>query len=187
MSTQVAAAKKLNPGQGAGESTPVVIKTGGSPDDPRIKMNPPPKMLCSIEVVDNQDNQTFNSRLVDKKWESAKAPNAAILQVQVDDSGSLTTIPANSPGLAVLQIFYGSELLMVQEVPQVDPDLTTLSISSSIPFAVPLPDEHEWSDSTAEVPAVPPIVLFTQGSQPPTKVTCATTDVTVTLTVVFEN
>lgn len=151
MSTQLQEANEMKIGDW--ESTPVVIKTGGGPVDP-------PNILCTI----NGTGEDFKSTLVDKKWQSAKSVRTLRvtgLEILVDGK-PLPPIQADSSGLVVLQITYGTEMLIVQEVALPDSERMKLTISSSVPFAAG-GGRDEWTDSAAEVPPDAPFLVFTQG------------------------
>lgn len=154
------------------QMTPVIIKSGGGPNDP------PTPMQCTIGVK----GEDFISRLVDLKWQSAiSAKTGSVKEVIINDNGSESTINADLVGLAVLQITYGQDTLIVQEVALQHSEFTKLSISSSVEFtATPgdLPDE--WCDSAAPVSPNPPFIVFTKGSMMK-KIPCHSTAVTIAL------
>jgi hypothetical protein len=154
------------------QMTPVIIKTGGGPVDP------PSPIKCTIGV----ENEAFISSLVDDKWQSAmSAQTGSITEVIIDDNGCVSRINTDLVGLAVVQITYGQDLLIVQEVALPHSEFTNLSISSSLKFAVTQGDSpDEWSSSDASVSADPPFIVFTKGSRME-KIHCESTAVTITL------
>lgn len=153
MSTQVQEAHDMKIADW--ESTPVIIKTGGGPVDP-------PNILCTIDAKP----QDFKSTLMDvSKWESAESVGTArITGLEPFENGKpLPPIEAESTGLVVLQITYGTDTLIVQEVDLEDSGLKKLAISSSLPFTAG-GGQSEWTDSTGEVTPKAPFVVFTHGS-----------------------
>jgi hypothetical protein len=183
-------ATELNPAEW--ENAPVVIKTGGGQTGGETDPPLPLTMECTIGVPNQLPDQNlgFKSTLLENQWQSAKSDqHASITSVVIDEEGRPSkTIKADHPGLAVVQISYGPETLLVQEVALPETDVyRMLSISSSRPFRVT--DEvsaTEWRDSKTEVPAEKPFVLFSQGDHvDPTP--CQSTDVTITIYVEWGN
>lgn len=183
MSTQMQAANDIRPA-GDWESTPVIIKTGGGPVDPVPPLEPTAPIQCTI----NAEDQDFESTLLGDLWQSAMSVHTGtITKVEITENGNLLrSIEADHLGLAVLQISYGKETLIFQEVAQPDSDATKLSISSSLPFQVTDGGpSDEWRDSVAGVPPDPPFVVFTQGDSIH-KIPCKSTDVEVKLDVEWD-
>lgn len=174
-------ATELNPT--AWEGTPVIIKTGGGQTGGETggETEGPLTMPCSI-TVDSLKKPAFISTLLEKQWQSAKSDQVASIKwVTIVDNGKLPkTITHDQPGLAVLQISYGHETLIIQEVALPNSEYTKVTISSSLPFGAPT---TEWKDSTAKVPAEKPFVVFTQGDNPPDAIQCTSLDVTITIEV----
>jgi hypothetical protein len=171
-------ATELNPAEW--EGTPVVIKTGGGQtgEETGGETEGPGKMPCSI-TVDSVKKPAFISNLLEKKWQSAKSDQIARIKwVTIIDGGNLPkTFNADPTGLAVVQVSFGPETLIVQEVVIPNSENTKLTISSSFPFGAAT---TEWKDSTGEVPAEAPFVVFTQnGSSQPYK--CQSLDVNITI------
>src|ERR1700741_3938043 len=159
------------------QGTPVIIKTGGDLDPANAAA--PITLSCIINMGDN-----FRSNLLNAQWQSAKSAQIArILGLEIKDGNTvLSTIKADSPGLAVLQVSYGEETLMFQEMAMPNSELTKISISSSVPFRVTTGGQRpdEWTESTGEVPAEKPFVLFTQGEKRD-QIQCTSTNVEITV------
>jgi hypothetical protein len=162
------------------EVTPVIIKTGGGQtggeEDP-----PAPRIECTI----NANDQDFESRLLDDKWGSAKSVEVARIKdvIIADGPNVLPTINANPVGLTVVQITFGEETLIIQDVALPDSEYTKVLISSSNLFSAD-GGLDKWTESTGDVPAKPPLVVFTQGERTET-IHCSFSDVQVTLDVDF--
>ena len=188
MSTPVAKANDVQL-QEEWEVTPVIIKTGGGTVDPIPPMtDPQTKTKCTIGLKSKDFVSNFVSHELDKEWESAKSnKTAGILEVHIND-GSVPPLPpiiADRQGeLAVLQISYGDETLILQDVAIPDSLKTKLAISSSIPFTVTgTTSDDEWRHSEAPVPADPlPFIVFTQGERTET-IRCQSIDVEIRLKV----
>ncbi len=169
------------------EVTPVIIKTGGGTGGQTGGEVDPPaqQVLCTIDVQhDTLENQGFISTLLGNQWQSAKSDKvASIKEVLIIEKGKdPITLTADLPGLATLQISYGQETLIVQEVARPDSKYTNLSISSSVPFGVPAETTTAWTNSTADVPAEPPFVVFSQGDNVNTT-KCGSMDVEIQINV----
>lgn len=171
-------ATELNPT--AWEGTPVVIKTGGGQTGGETGGEPDPlTMQCSI-TVDSVNKPAFISTLLEKQWQSAKSDQIAFIKwVTIVDGGNLPkTFMASGTGLAMVQISYGPETLIVQEVLVPDSENKKLTISSSRPFGA---STAEWKGSTTDVPAKAPFVVFTQDGAAPPPYKCTSLDVTITI------
>jgi|KBSMisStandDraft_5_1062788.scaffolds.fasta_scaffold10026_2 hypothetical protein len=172
-------ATELNPT--AWEGTPVVIKTGGGQTEGETEgeTKGPFTMPCSI-TVDSLKRPAFVSTLMGNQWQSAKSDQlASIKWFTIVDNGNLPrTIEHDQPGLAVLQISYGPETLIIQEVLVPNSENKKVTISSSLPFGA---ETAEWKGSTGEVPAEHPVVVFTQGGIPADPIPCTSLDVTITI------
>jgi hypothetical protein len=183
-------ATELNPT--AWENAPVVIKTGGGQTGGETDPPAPLTMQCTISIPDEPPgkNLSFRSTLLEDQWQSAKSDqHASITSVVIDEMGKpRKTITPDPTGLAVLQISYGTETLIVQEVELPDNDVDTkLSITSSRPFLVTdSVSDTEWRDSETDVPAENPFVVFTKGGTSD-ETRCVTTNVTITINVEWGN
>ena len=170
-------ATELNPT--AWEGTPVVIKTGGGQTGGETGGEPEPTMKCSI-TVDSVNKPAFISTLLEKQWQSAKSDQiASIKWVTIVDGGNLPkTFTVDGTGLVTVQISFGPETLIVQEVLVPNSANKKITISSSRPFGA---STAEWKDSSTDVPAKAPFVGFTQGGAAPDTYECKTLDVTITI------
>ncbi len=163
MSAQAQAAKDMKIGDW--ESTPVVIKTGGTPDDP--PQSDPTTTPCIISV----DGQVFRSTLRDDIWQSAMSVQTGrITGLEINETGKPPQqINADPSELVMVQITYGNQTLTIQELPQLrDSEVTNLMLSSIEPFKVVLGEFDTWTESRAEVPADAPFVVFTRDGRPET-------------------
>jgi hypothetical protein len=171
----------------AWENTPVVIKTGGGTTEGEID---PLLMECQIFIQEvPPQHYSFKSNLLGNEWQSAKSKQlASITRVEIFEDGNKTpskTILPDPPGLAVVQVSYAHETVIVSEVALPDSDQNKrVSISSSRPFGVKTHDAPttEWEDSKGYVPADKPFVVFTQGHTVE-RYQCGSTDVEVTIMV----
>ncbi len=170
----------------AWENTPVVIKTGGGQTEGEME---PLLMDCQIFIQEvPPQHYRFKSTLLGSEWQSAKSEQfASITKVLIFEDGNLNpikTIEADPPGLAVVQVSYAHETVIVSEVALPDSDENKrLSISSSRPFGVTADTPTtEWKDSKGGVPADNPFVVFTQGHQV-VRYQCASTDVEIQIMV----
>jgi hypothetical protein len=161
-----------------GQPTPVIIKFGeggdGAPEQNKVTINGAGK--------------AFESSLDDGRWIAATSTATAnIFSLSVQDGlNNLGIFESNFIGeLTTLLVISGRDMLAVSDVALEDSTFTKVVINSPVSFTVTEPGNTsgQWIESDAVFPSDKPFILFSQGGRVLAKLQCETNDVTLTLTV----
>jgi len=165
-----------SPGQ---QVTPVIIKTGGDDSDPG-----------QVQVTINLKNKTFEGNN-EHQWRSAQSTVAAgIMSVEIKDGDKHTRHATDNPRLegAKLQIIFGTEMLVLENVALQEPHRTSVVITSPNAFEVTKQGTQadQWIESRSSFPAAKPLVIFSQGGHVFITHQCETDIVELTLEVEWD-
>lgn len=157
------------------QQPPVIIKSGGGGGGPN-----------SIKVAFSGNGNVFDCPRQPNEWQfSTSSGLARIARLEIlDGEKPLGPFRADSASeLAVLQVSFGQQTLMINDMPLRDAQITAISMISPVRCKITRPgfERDQWLDSETEFPDTAPFILFTQGGRELANIQCESVHVTLTL------